>query len=64
MLFDRGWAGHEEEDTAWLTFVDRHVPAPGVSDFTYYSDPELSAEEVIERAFAYQPIILGPATDV
>ncbi len=57
-------AGTEEELHAWLTLVDRNVPAPTVSDLIYYSDPELSAEEVIERAFAYQPIILGPATEL
>lgn len=55
--------GTEDEEDAWLTFVDRHVPAPSVSDLIYYSDPELSADEVIERAFAYRPIILGPAAE-
>jgi len=55
--------GTEEEDEAWLMFIDRNVPAPTVSDFIYYSDPELSAKEVIERAFAYRPIILGPAAE-
>jgi hypothetical protein len=59
----QGGAGAEEEIHAWLTFVDRHVPAPTVSDLIYYSDPELSAEEVIEQAFAYRPIILGPAAE-
>jgi hypothetical protein len=59
----QGGGGTEEEIHAWLMFVERHVPDPSVSDLIYHSDPELSAEEVIERASAYRPIILGPAAE-
>jgi hypothetical protein len=52
--------GAEEEIHAWMELLERNVPDPYVSDLIFNSKEELTAEEVIERAFAYQPILLGP----
>jgi hypothetical protein len=54
--------GADEEQAAWLTLLERNVPHPGVSDLVYWSNEELTAEEVVDRALAYQAIILGPAS--
>jgi len=64
-------AGTEDEIHGWLTQVEHNVPDPNVSNLIFYydngrmskADKNLSAEEVIDRALAYKPIILGPATE-
>jgi hypothetical protein len=56
-------AGTEEENDAWLELIKRNVPDPEVVDLIFHSEEDLTAEEVIARAFAYRPIILGPATE-
>jgi hypothetical protein len=53
--------GTEAEMDAWLTVVERNVPDPAVVDLIYNADETLTAEEIVERALAYQPIILGPS---
>jgi len=55
--------GSEEELEALLMLIDRNVPDPNVRNLIFYSPQSLTPEEVIERAFAYRPIVLGPRTD-
>jgi hypothetical protein len=63
--------GTEDEIHGWLMQVRRNVPDPNVSNLIFYydsgrmseGDMNLSAEEIIDRALAYKPIILGPATE-
>jgi len=52
--------GTEEECIAWMKIVEKHVPDPYVSDLMFFSQPSLSPEEVIERAFEYQATPLPP----
>ncbi|MEU0960980.1 e9imm peptide [Micromonospora aurantiaca] len=42
----------------WLNQLERDLVCPGgyVSNLIYWSDPELTAAEVVDRALAYQPI--------
>jgi len=42
----------------WLDQLERDLACPGgyVSNLIYWSDPELTAAEVVDRALAYQPI--------
>jgi len=42
--------GTSAEDEAWLNLLMRNLPHSDVSDLIYYSDPELSPEEVVEQA--------------
>jgi hypothetical protein len=54
--------GTLEEIDAWLLLIERNVPHPTLSDLIYGSAEDLSAEEIVDRALAYKPILLGPAT--
>ena len=54
--------GTAEELDAWLMLVQRNVPDPVVSDLIFRARDQLSAEEIVDRALAYRPITLGPAT--
>jgi len=49
--------GTEEEQEAWLWLVAENVPDPTV----YYRPEERTAEDIVERALASQPIVIGPA---
>jgi hypothetical protein len=55
--------GTEEECFAWMKIVENHVPDPYVSDLMFFSQPSLSPEEVIERAFEFQATQLPPPSD-
>ncbi|WP_424892407.1 e9imm peptide [Streptomyces sp. XH2] len=51
----------EEEADSWLDMLERALGCPSgyVSDLIFWPpDGELSADEVVDRALAYQPIIL------
>ena len=42
------------EDTYYLSFLQANCPDPEVSDLLFWSDKELTAEQIVERAFEYQ----------
>ncbi|MGQ5636472.1 MULTISPECIES: bacteriocin immunity protein [unclassified Streptomyces] len=48
----------EEEEDALLEELKASVIHPRVSDLIYYSNPPLTAEEVVDQALAYRPIEL------
>ena len=48
----------EEEHNELLCLLEENVPDPEVSDLIYYHEPELTAEEVVEKALEYKPIQL------
>lgn len=50
--------GTEVETGAWLMLVERQVPHPAVSDLIFYSDVEMTPEEIVEAALSYKPILL------
>jgi len=51
-------AGTEEEVDAWIDEFVNSVPHPQAGDLIFYN--ELSAEEVVDRALAYEPTRLPP----
>jgi hypothetical protein len=53
--------GTESELEGLLALVEQNVPHPSVSDLIFYppNGIELSAEEIVNAALAYQPIGLG-----
>ncbi|WP_405798061.1 e9imm peptide [Streptomyces sp. NBC_01506] len=53
-----GSTGSEEQDLALMKELEASVPHPRVSDLIFYSDPPMSAEEVVEEALSYRPIEL------
>ena len=55
-----GGGATEEEDRAIMAELERLLPHPGVSDLIFYPKREMTAEEIVDEALAYKPIILGP----
>ena len=50
--------GTEEEIAGMVTRLRRNVPDPQVSNYIFWSDPQLTPEEIVDRALAYKPILL------
>lgn len=50
--------GTEEEVNELITLVERNVPHPQVSDLIFFSEREMTSEEVVDAALAYRPIRL------
>ena len=48
----------EQEHDDLLALLKANVLDPHVSDLIYYHQPELTPEEIIEKALAYKPIQL------
>ncbi|PCJ15467.1 MAG: hypothetical protein COB02_17990 [Candidatus Cloacimonadota bacterium] len=53
--------GTEDELDDIESLLENELPDPNFVDYIYYppNGIELSAEEIIEKALAYKPIILG-----
>ncbi len=53
--------GTEEEIDQMMDTLEANVIHPEVSDLIFYSKKEdPAAEEIVDEALAYKPIILGP----
>ena len=50
--------GSDSEAQNWLQTINRNVPFPDVSELIFYHDPELSPQQILEKALAYKPIQL------
>ncbi len=50
--------GSEEEIDEMIEVVKRNVPYPDISDFIYWSEDELTPEQIIDKALNYKPIQL------
>ena len=50
--------GTEEEIDAMIHLLERSVPHPEVADLIFWNKELLTAEEVVDRALSYKPIIL------
>jgi hypothetical protein len=52
----------ERERFWYLDFMGRNTPHPAVSDLIYWPghDDEVLAEDVVDQALAYTPIVLAP----
>ncbi|MFF4838772.1 hypothetical protein [Streptomyces collinus] len=48
----------EEKEDLLLDGLRASVLHPRVSDLIYYSDPPLTADDVVDQALAYRPIAL------
>jgi hypothetical protein len=57
--------GTEDEVRGMVRLLEANVPDPDVSDLIYRPrDGEPTAEEVVERALAYHPILLPPGGQI
>jgi Colicin immunity protein / pyocin immunity protein len=50
--------GTEAEIDEWINTLSNNVPHPHISDLIFHPDRERTPTEIIDLAFAYQPIIL------
>jgi len=50
----------EEECQELLQKVRDNVLMPDISNLIFKHDPELTAEEIVEKALSYKPIITAP----
>jgi hypothetical protein len=55
--------GTEEEIDGYIDILEENVPHPEVTDLIFYSQPELTPEEVVDQAMAYEKLLLGPGGD-
>jgi len=53
----------DEETVELVEELKRRVPDPEVTNLMFWHQPELTDEEVVDRALAYRPIELGPLQD-
>ncbi|GMX60533.1 hypothetical protein Elgi_06390 [Paenibacillus elgii] len=51
-------SGEEWEMDIWLDMITSSVADPGISNYIFWSDEDLSAEEIVDKALAYKPILL------
>ncbi|MBJ8206448.1 e9imm peptide, partial [Bacillus cereus] len=47
--------GEEWEQAIWLDMVESSVIDPKIGDYIFWSDDELTAREIIDKALAYKP---------
>lgn len=50
--------GSEDEITDWINLLVENVPDPNVAELIFFSDVELTSEEVVDKALAYKSILL------
>ncbi|MFB6366304.1 e9imm peptide [Paenibacillus elgii] len=51
-------SGEEWEMDIWLDMITSSVADPSISNYIFWSDEDLSAEEIVDKALAYKPILL------
>lgn len=49
----------EEERSVMLELFMYNVPDPEAPNLIFYHKPRLTTEEIVDKALAYKPIILG-----
>ncbi len=49
-----------EQCDEWVWVLRQSVPDPRVSDYIFWPDREMSPEEIVDRALAYEPLSLPP----
>lgn len=50
--------GTEQQIDEWIQTFAANVPHPEVCNLIFYVDPPLTAEQIVDKALAYQPIRL------
>jgi hypothetical protein len=50
----------EEERHEMFLILEKNVPHPEPTNLIFHHKPKLTAEEVVEKALSYKPIIMPP----
>ncbi|AYF79666.1 hypothetical protein D7D52_37020 [Nocardia yunnanensis] len=55
--------GDEAQQDEWLEALNGAVADPRISDYIFWDDsnPRLTPEQIVDKALAYKPIVLGGA---
>jgi hypothetical protein len=56
--------GSEAEIDQWIDTLSKNVSHPHISDLIFHPDRERTPTEIIDIAFAYQPIHLHGGSDL
>ncbi len=51
--------GSEQQQDEWLELLTCQVPHPEVSNLIFWNEEDWTAEQIVDVALAYRPIILG-----
>ncbi len=51
--------GSEQQQDEWLELLIRQVPHPEVSNLIFWNDEDWTAEQIVDEALVYRPIVLG-----
>ncbi|MDW9854908.1 hypothetical protein GOB46_20335 [Sinorhizobium meliloti] len=54
----RSGVASDERQVAIVDELDRILPDPNYWDYMIDNDPKMTAEQVVEKAFSYNPIIV------
>lgn len=57
-----GECSSESERDKLINIIEANIPAPDITSFIFHHEPELTPEEIVDKALAYKPIILGPSS--
>ena len=56
-------AGSVREVDSWVAELESNVPDPDVTNYIFWSDPPMSAAEVVDKALSYEVVALPPPAD-
>jgi hypothetical protein len=55
--------GTEGEIDKMIDYVEKNVPHPEITDLIFWNERDLTAEEIVEEALNYKPLILPVYTE-
>jgi len=50
--------GTDDEVAEWMEIVMNETGCPNIGEYIFYTDPEMTPDEVVEKARSYKPIQL------
>ncbi len=53
-----GACKNERELEETIDLIEKNIPGPDILELAFHHDPELTPEEIVEKALAYKPILL------
>jgi hypothetical protein len=57
--------GSDDEASEWMKSLVENTGCPLISDYIFYPEEDLTAEEILDKAFAYKPrIIVTPPPSI
>ncbi len=51
--------GSDDEISEWMELLEQNLLDPNISDLIFWNNEDLTAEQIVDRAMNYKPIILS-----